>query len=127
MHLSIALAVLAGFLACGLPLWPIPYREVSLPGNPPPALWLAAGAVAGAFARLRIRRGAGIPVLAVTAGFVLAVLARVAVEVAADPTSHNLWPFEVVIAGFFGVTAALLGVGGARLAEALIAGGNDRR
>lgn len=38
------------------------------------------------------------------------VALRIIVDVADDPTSHNLWPFEIVIAGLasFGVTAVLL-------------------
>jgi NhaP-type Na+/H+ or K+/H+ antiporter len=47
----------------------------------------------------------------VTGGFVLAVLVRVAVETARDPTSHNLWPFEALIAGSIGFVGALIGVG----------------
>jgi hypothetical protein len=49
--------------------------------------------------------------LSAVAGFVLAVIARVAVETTRDPTSHNLWPFEVVITGFFGFVAACVDVG----------------
>jgi hypothetical protein len=56
-----------------------------------------------------------VPVLAVTAGFVLAVLGRVGVETARDPSTHSLWPFEIVIAGGIGLAAATVGVGMARL------------
>jgi len=56
-----------------------------------------------------------VPVLAVTAGFVLAVLGRVGVETARDPSTHNLWPFEIIIAGGIGLAAAIIGVGVARL------------
>src|SRR5262245_24460142 len=112
--MRIALAVLAGLLACGLPLWPIPYAKVSMPGTPLALIWLFSGPVAGLIAGYLIRRGFPAPVLAITTGFVLAVLARVGWEVAADPTSHNLWPFEVVIAGFFGLVTGLAGVALAR-------------
>jgi hypothetical protein len=116
---AVAVAVLAGLLACGLPLWPIPYREVSMPGNPAPSTWMILGALAGVLAGSLLRPGLRVPVLAVSSGFVLAVLARVAWETAADPTTHNLWPFEVVIAGFFGLLSAALGVGLARGAQRL--------
>lgn len=50
---------------------------------------------------------------ALPAGLVTAVAVRIAVDVAQDPTSHNLWPFEIVIAGvvgvFWGLVAATLG------------------
>jgi len=110
MPIALALTVLAGLLACGLPLWPIPYREVSMPGNPAPSTWLILGSLAGALAGALVRSGLKAPILGVTAGFVLAVLVRVAWETAADPTTHNLWPFEVVIAGFFGVLSGVIGV-----------------
>lgn len=51
----------------------------------------------------------------------LAIMVRVALEVAADPTSHNLWPFEVVIAGFFGLISGVIGVAIARGAQRLTA------
>jgi hypothetical protein len=41
---------------------------------------------------------------------VFVVAARIAVDTARDPTSHNLWPFEIVIAGFVGAVAAGLGI-----------------
>ena len=47
------------------------------------------------------------------AGLVGVVIVRVAVDVSTDPTSHSLWPFEIVIAGvvgaFWGLVAAGLG------------------
>ena len=104
------LAILAGLLACGLPLWPIPYHAVSMPGNPASSTWLILGSLAGALAGTLLRSGVKAPVLAVTAGFVLAVVVRVAWETAADPTTHNLWPFEVIVAGFFGMLSGLIGV-----------------
>jgi hypothetical protein len=107
--LRLGLATLGGFLACGLPLWWIPYREVSLPGNPSPLGWFLLGTAAGAFAALLLR-GIRLPWFAVAFGFVLALLVRVAVETNRDPTSHNLWPFEVAIVGAFGLASGLAGV-----------------
>jgi uncharacterized membrane protein YccC len=112
-------AVLGGLLACGVPLWPIPYREVSMPSNPSGTLWMSLAAAAGVVAAWLLRGRKPVAVFAVTGGFVLAVLARVAVETAADPTSHNLWPFEVVIAGAIGFAGAVAGVGAARVVQRL--------
>jgi hypothetical protein len=107
--------VLGGLLACGLPLWPIPYERVSMPGNPSATIWLLGGGAAGLLAGCLLRRGLVAPIGSVTLGFVLAVVGRVAVETSRDPTSHNLWPFEVIIAGGIGGFAAALGVTLARL------------
>jgi len=114
MNLRVIASVLAGVLACGLPLWPVPYQQVSMPGNPSASTWLLLGTFAGLIAGYLLRKRKRVPILAVTAGFALAVVGRVAVETAHDPTSHNLWPFEVVIAGAIGLVAALVGVGLAR-------------
>ncbi len=120
MSLRVLASTLAGLLACGLPLWPIPYREVSMPGNPSTAVWMFLGALAGLLAGHLLRQRKRNAILAVTAGFVLAVLLRVGVETARDPTSHNLWPFEVVIAGGIGLVAATIGVGLARLLQRMV-------
>jgi hypothetical protein len=113
-----ALAVVAaGVLSCGVPLWPIPYARVSMPSNPSASVWLlgaaASGALGAAALHLRVRAAAFL----VAAGFVLAVMGRVMVETSRDPTSHNLWPFEVVIAGGVGLAGALLGAVLARVVE----------
>jgi hypothetical protein len=36
-------------------------------------------------------------------------MARVVVDTSQDPTSHNLWPFEVGLAWFVGLLASLTG------------------
>jgi hypothetical protein len=110
--------VAAGLLACGLPLWRVPYDRVSMPGNPSGTVWLVGGGLAGILGGILLRSNRT-PVLSVTTGFVLAVMARVVVETSRDPTTHNLWPFEVVIAGGIGLIAGALGVGITRLAQRL--------
>ena len=56
---------------------------------------------------------------ALPTGLVLAVMARIAVDVGRDSTSHNLWPIEIVIAAvvgvFWGVIAAAIGEAALRL------------
>jgi hypothetical protein len=66
---------------------------------------LAAAAVLRAKARLGFVRSVVVAGLAVPA----VVLLRVVIETAADPTSHNLWPFEVVIGAGVGALVALAG------------------
>ena len=64
-------------------------------------------AVFGARALVRWRGGwrwaALIPLL-----LVLGVVLRIVVETRADPTSHNLWPFEVL--GVIVISSAVLGL-----------------
>jgi hypothetical protein len=108
----------AGFLAVGIPYWSIPYREADLP-SALPAAGLAVVAVVAAVLRASGAARLGRIVAVVGASVPAAVLARVAVETDRDPTSHNLWPFEIAIAlgvGFaWALAGALVGLLAARL------------
>ena len=121
-YLRFGIAVGGGVLACGVPLWPIPYKEVSMPGNPSGMVWLGLGFLVALGAGYLIRSSWRAPILAVALGFVLAVMGRVEVETSRDPTSHNLWPFEVFIAGGIGLVASVLGVAASRLLQRMTAG-----
>ncbi len=98
----------AGFLMIGVPYWLTPYGKDDHP-NP----LLGAGLLVVIAAAALTRFYFGKPTLHVAAvmgsTFPVAVKVRVAVEVSLDPTSHNLWPFEVVITSFVGGAAALAG------------------
>jgi hypothetical protein len=102
-------AFLVSVLAVGIPYWKIPYSKVSLPNT------LMTGALlvvvlAAALARFVGRNGFVATLLAVAASVPLVVIARVTVETGRDPTSHNLWPFEIVIAAGVGLLASAAGV-----------------
>ena len=99
---------LAGFLAIGLPYWMIPYDKVSLP-NTLYSLGLMVVTIAAAAARAFGRTHFVTAMLVVGAAVPAAVIARVAVETTGDPTSHNLWPIEVIIALVVGITSASMG------------------
>jgi hypothetical protein len=105
---SQATAFLAAFLAVGVPYWLIPYRQVNLPN----AL-LTAGLVAVPMAALLLRSFGAAHVWLATAiagsAVPSVVMARVVVDCVQDPTAHNLWPFEIVIALFLGFVPALAG------------------
>ena len=104
--LGVALAI--GFLAVGLPYWQIPYVKVSLPNTlyGTGLIVVGAGAAAArAFGKARFL----MVFLVVGATVPLAVLARVAVETNKDSTSHNLWPFELIIAMAVGAFCSLVG------------------
>jgi hypothetical protein len=100
----------AALLCVGIPYWLVPYHDLNLPSSLP-----RVGLVVVAVAALVIR-AAGIgrlgPAVAGPAAMVVcAVVLRVVVEVGSDPTAHNLWPFELVIAAVVAVLWA--GFGGA--------------
>ena len=98
----------ASFAAVGAPYWATPYAAVSLPHTlVTPALLVVVAAAAG----LRWLGAASLwnAVWIAGAAVPAAVVARVAVDVAADPTSHNLWPFEVAFVLPVGFVSALAG------------------
>jgi hypothetical protein len=91
----------------GVPYWSLAYQRVSLPGALlGPGLYIVGAAAATLCAsgaesfRRAILVGGAAPA---------AVLARVMVEVVRDPTSHNLWPLEAIIASALGFGCALAG------------------
>jgi hypothetical protein len=109
--LWLAIAFVAGLLAVGVPYWQLPYSEVSLPDtliSPSLLVVVLAAAVARAIGKCHF-----IPTLIVAGSAVpAAVMGRVLVDTLQDPTSHNLWPFELIIAAGVGLLAS---TGGALL------------
>ena len=100
------------FFAIGLPYWQIPYTKVSLPSTLYGTGLIVVGVLAAAARAVGKARLLGV-ILAVGAAVPAPILARIAVDTEKDPTSHNLWPFELVIAAVIGVlvsaTGALVG------------------
>ena len=98
----------AAFFTVGVPYWLIPYNTLNLPDSV-----LSAGllVVIAAAALVRVFSGRHFwRVVAVMGSVVPAVImVRVVVDGLRDSTSHNLWPFEVVIAVFVGGVASLAG------------------
>lgn len=112
-RLVLALAFAASFLAVGVPYWRLAYAQASLPdGLLGPGL--AVVAVLAAVVRVVGRAGLWRTVRVLGSAVPAAVMARVVYEVLGDPSSHNLWPFELVIAAAVGFPTALAGalVGG---------------
>jgi hypothetical protein len=101
-------AFVAGFFVVGFPYWQIPYAKVALPNTLYGAGLLVVGALAVAARALGKARLLAV-ILVVGASVPAAVLARVAVETTKDPTSHNLWPFEFIIATVVGLFCSSIG------------------
>lgn len=105
----------AGLLMMGVPFWQLPYNHQ---GFIYPGLILG---LAGLGITTAILAGLGIASLkrlfwTMISTFPAAVAIRVAVEVAEDPTDHNLWPFELVYAFVMALPAVVPGL----LAGALV-------
>lgn len=108
-------AFAVSFLAVGLPYWLIPYKSVNLPD----AL-IAPGLLVVCAAALLLRAHRIAPFWRTTAvigaAVPAAVFARVIAEGLQDPTSHNLWPLEIIIAAVLGFICALAGAAAGSLA-----------
>jgi hypothetical protein len=70
-------------------------------------LWVVA--FAALFGRWRLGLGLLPATLAAGVGVPLAVLCKLVWDLAGDPGSHTLWPFELAMASAIGVVPALLG------------------
>src|ERR1700727_246012 len=86
------------FFAVGIPWWSIPYNE-SWSGLETFLFWLGmlAVTIAAAFARVFGQAGFYLTIPFIGASLPSAILARVIVDTVRNPTTHNLWPFEIVI------------------------------
>lgn len=104
----LVLAFVGSFLAVGIPYWGIPYSNLSLPSALPDA-GLVVVALLAALARIVSASRFWRTSLVVGAAVPAAVLARVVGDGILDPTSHNLWPFEIALASGPGFLAAAVG------------------
>ena len=98
----------AAVVALGLSYWRVRYGTVNLPE----ALYSPALAVIAIASALAVALGAAgfwRSVLVFGSAAPTTVAVRVLVEGIADPTSHNLWPFEIVIAYGVGLPFAIGG------------------
>ncbi|MFN8194674.1 MAG: hypothetical protein U0R80_10375 [Nocardioidaceae bacterium] len=125
-----AFALLVAVLTCAaiaVPYWAAPAERVADDGVLG-WFWMVAAAllvgtvVAGLVDRVR----PWFLALAMAACLPVASAGRVVVDVAADPTSHSLWPMELVLAAVAGVPSVALGVGVVWLVRTVTAGGATR-
>ena len=101
-------AFVISFFAVGFPYWQIPYAKVSLPSTLYGMGLVVVGVLAAAARAVGKVRFLAV-ILAVGAAVPAPILARIAVDTAKDPTSHNLWPFEFIIAAVIGVLCSSAG------------------
>jgi hypothetical protein len=118
---SLLIAV-AATLAIGLPYWATRYRQLNLPtallGADP---WIVAIATATVVWVGRSQPGAVRRALIVGSAMMpTVVLARIVFDVVREPTTHNLWLFEIAIAGTLGFACAACGAAAAWLLTRLI-------
>lgn len=105
---ALVIAFAVSLLAVGVPYWQIPYSDVALP-NSIMNSWLLAPFLAAALLRAINLASFRHAVLAIGITAPCAILLRVLAGIAADPTSHNLWPLEVILGCVVGLAVSLCG------------------
>ena len=107
-NLWLAAAFVVGFFSVGFPYWQVTYAKVSLPDTLYGAGLLVVAVLAAAARAFGKARLVAV-ILVAGAAVPAAVLTRVGVETAKDPTSHNLWPLELIIAAVIGIACSSAG------------------
>jgi hypothetical protein len=100
-------AFAVAFAALGAMYWHVPYSRADITSI---GAWGAA--IVGTLTAAAIIAGRcrfWPSVLTMAASVPAVVAARVVFEGMRDPTSHNLWPFELVLAAIVGLAIALFG------------------
>jgi hypothetical protein len=107
----VLLVVVVTTAAIGIPYWTADYAGIRDDGIFGAFLEVSVALFLGAFLAGAVSEA---PLWLVGLGMLTAtpvvVMVRVAVDTAADPTSHNLWPLEVVFSGAMAAPSVGLGV-----------------
>lgn len=94
------------FLAVGLSYWLTPYDSVTLPNSllsPMLGVVCLATILLHTFTDSSFQKNLHLMAMVLPA----VVVVRVIIEGIGDPTSHNLWPFEFIIASLIGYSVSL--------------------
>lgn len=106
--LILLIAFLITFLAIGIPYWQTPYSQLSLPHSIYGfglVLLFTIAAILRCASKASLSQSFMVVGLSVPA----MALVRVAVDLFEDPTSHNLWSFEIIVATGLGIGVAFAG------------------
>ena len=107
--LWLAAGFAAGLLLTGVPYWRLPYNANIFADTALLIGFAGLGVVTAVLAASGVAR-LGKVFWAMLAAFPTAVMIRVVVDTMQDPTDHNLWPFEIVIAALFSLVAVVPGL-----------------
>ena len=107
--LWLAAGFAAGLLLTGVPYWRLSYNADIFADTALLIGFAGLGVVTAVLAASGVAR-LGKVFWAMLAAFPTAVMIRVVVDTMQDPTDHNLWPFEIVIAALFSLVAVVPGL-----------------
>lgn len=119
---TLRLVLLASIALIGIPNLFTPYNS-----NLQAAVFYGLGLAVVGIAALALRAYDAAPFWKTAIVMALALPAtamlRVIVDTARDPTSHNLWPLELMLAAFYGAFCAILGAAIGQLLRRYLAKG----
>ncbi|PSL01723.1 hypothetical protein [Cecembia rubra] len=92
------------FLVAALTNWTVPYEDLGLMEDGSALRWAFYAAVLSLISHFRHNQLSGKVAIWIAMGFVTAVILRIVFDIFNDSSTHNLWPFEVVLA--LGITFA---------------------
>jgi len=105
----IILIILVGIIAGGFSYWFNPYSEMRFLGIHIYKL-LASGAFLGSLVLTLILNGKAWKIaLLITGGVIIAIFCRIVFDIIIDSSTHNLFPFEIIIALFITGPSAFIG------------------
>ena len=107
-NVSMKFYVCLTFFSVGIPYWLIPYNKLNLPDALITPL-LIVPFVSCILLRVRTSHKLSKITWLIGASMVGAVVARIFVDVIRNGTSHNLWPFEIIIASIVSFPCAAVG------------------
>lgn len=111
---TLLLAIALSFGAAGAIYWPLASGRIDLTSQSFISKWAIPALICGFVGSFYLLKQQTLKVIIATlAGMEIAVFANVVFELLQDPSSHNLWPFEIMITGAtalpFLILASILG------------------
>jgi len=105
----VILIILVGIMAGGLSYWFNPYNEMSSFGISIYKL-MGAGALLGSLSLTLILNEKPWKIaLLITTGIIIGIMCRIIFDIINDSSTHNLFPFEIIIALIISVPSAFIG------------------
>ncbi len=105
----VLLIILVGIMAGGLSYWFNPYNEMSLLGISIYKLMGSSAFLSSLILTLILNEKPWRIALIITAGVIIGVMCRIIFDIIIDSSTHNLFPFEIIIAIFITVPSTFIG------------------
>ena len=105
----VILIIFVGIMAGGLSYWFNPYNELSLLGISIYKLMGAGAFLSSLSLTLILNEKPWKIALLITTGIIIGIMCRIIFDGINDSSTHNLFPFEIIIALFVSVPSAFIG------------------